>query len=71
MHLTSLVATVVRHAERKALQIHNLYIIVIKGTKNLSTAYAVVTATAALVGSQCGKWGIPSVGVHSVPRIYF
>jgi hypothetical protein len=67
---TSLVATVVRHAERKSLQIHNLYIVVIKGTKN-PTAYAVVTATAALVDSQCGKWGISSVGVHSIPRIYF
>jgi hypothetical protein len=32
---TSLVATMVRHVERKALQIHNLYvyIVVIKGTK--------------------------------------
>jgi hypothetical protein len=33
---TSLVATMVRHVERKALQIHNqYYIVIIKGTKNL------------------------------------
>jgi hypothetical protein len=34
-YYTSLVATMVRHVERKALQIHNLYVVVIKGTKNL------------------------------------
>jgi hypothetical protein len=34
----------VRHVERKALQIHNLYVVVIKGTKNfLHSLYAVVT----------------------------
>jgi hypothetical protein len=34
----------VRHVERKALQIHNLYIVVIKGTTNLlHSLYAVVT----------------------------
>jgi hypothetical protein len=33
-----------RHVERKALQIHNLYVVVIKGTKNiLHSLYAVVT----------------------------
>jgi hypothetical protein len=40
---TSLVATMVRHVERKALHIHNLYIVLIKGTTNLSTANTVVT----------------------------
>jgi hypothetical protein len=46
------------HAERKALQIHNLYThtVVIKGTKNISTTYAVVTATG---------WSAPSVEVQS------
>jgi hypothetical protein len=34
----------VRHVERKALQIYNLYVVVIKGTKNLlHSLYAVVT----------------------------
>jgi hypothetical protein len=34
----------VRHVERKALQIHNLYVVVIKGTTNLlHSLYAVVT----------------------------
>jgi hypothetical protein len=45
----------VRHVERKALQIHNLYIVVIKGTKNISTAYAVVGSL------YYGKWGILSI----------
>jgi hypothetical protein len=48
------------HAERKALQIHNLYIVISRAQK-ISPTYAVVTDTAALVGSQCGKWGIPSI----------
>jgi hypothetical protein len=33
----------VQHVEKKALQIHNLYVVVIKGTKNLHSLYAVVT----------------------------
>jgi hypothetical protein len=45
----------VRHGERKALQIHNLYV-VIKGTKISSTAYAHFSLSmAALVDPLCGK----------------
>jgi hypothetical protein len=51
----------VRHVERKAMQIHSLYIVVIKGTTNLSTAYALVDSL------YCGKWEIPSV-VYIVSR---
>jgi hypothetical protein len=39
-----MVATMVRHMERKALQVNNLNVVVIKGTKNLlHSLYAVVT----------------------------
>jgi hypothetical protein len=41
----------VRHVERKALQIHNLYVVVMKGTKNLLHNYTqVLLSMAALIG---------------------
>jgi hypothetical protein len=39
----------VRHVERKALQIHNLYVVVIKGTKITSTAYTQLSLSMATV----------------------
>jgi hypothetical protein len=66
----SLVATMVRQVERKALYIHSLYIVVIKGTKNLSTSYAVVTLHGGIgrLLALCGNWGIPSVVYNIVSR---
>jgi hypothetical protein len=70
---TSLVATMVRHVERKALQIHNLYvlyIVVIKGTRKslpqpkntqLSLSMAV------LVGPLCGK---RQTHIHDISNTY-
>jgi hypothetical protein len=53
---TNLVATMVRHVETKALQIHSLYVVVvIKGTKNLLHSLYVVV----LVGPLCGKRETP------------
>jgi hypothetical protein len=48
----------VRHAERKALQIHNLYVVVIKGTKNLFHSlyiHTVVTPWRHWSAPLCGK----------------
>jgi hypothetical protein len=45
----------------KALHIHNLYIVLIKGTKNVSTAYAVVTLRGGIGQLPVWKVGIPSV----------
>jgi hypothetical protein len=54
---TSLVATMVRHVERKALQIHNLYLL-IKGTKNiLHSLYAVDTLHGGIGRSLLWKTG--------------
>jgi hypothetical protein len=61
----------VRHVERKALQIHNLYVVVIKGTKNFSTADAVVTLHGGIGRLPVWKVGNPLSRVHSVPRVYF
>jgi hypothetical protein len=65
---TSLVATMVRHVERKALQIHNL---ISRAQKISSTAYAVVTLHGGICRPPVWKVGNPLSPVHSGPRIYF
>jgi ribosomal protein S3AE len=58
---TSLVATMVRHVERKAisLQIHEL---AHRNVLHSLHLFSVVTLQGmALVGPLCGEWGIPSV----------
>jgi hypothetical protein len=69
---TSLVATMVRHMEGKAMQIHNLYIVVIKGTLILLHSLCSCHSPQRHWSAPCVKSGESPQSVHiSVPRIYF